>query len=59
MNKFFNYFFPIGGGAGGSLFGFITFGEIAQTAISAAIFAIIGGILGYFVNKLMNKIDKK
>ncbi|MBA7500896.1 hypothetical protein ES704_03658 [subsurface metagenome] len=58
-NKFFAYLFPVGGGAGGSLFGFITFGEIAQTAVSAAIFAIVGGVIGYFVSKLMKKIDKK
>lgn len=58
MSKFFSYLFPVSGGAGGSLFGFITFGEIAQTAISAAIFAIVGGIIGYFVNKLMKKTEK-
>lgn len=58
-NKFFEYLFPITGGAGGSLFGFITFGEIMQTAVSAAIFAIVGGVIGYFVSKLMKKIDKK
>ena len=57
INKF-DFLFPITGGAGGSIFGMITFGEMANTAVSAAIFAIVGGIIGYFVNKLLKKVDK-
>jgi len=58
-NKFFDYFFPVTGGAGGSVFGVITFGTVTETVITAAIFAIVGGIIGFFVKKAMDRIYKK
>jgi len=58
-NKFFDYLFPISGGAGGSIFGIITFGTIAETAITAAIFAIVGGVIGFFVKKILDRFYKK
>lgn len=58
-NKFFDYLFPVGGGAGGGVFGVITFGTIAETAITAAVFAIVGGVIGFFVKKILDRIYKK
>lgn len=58
IDKIKDALLPISGGAGGGVFGAITFGEMTQTAISAAIFAIVGTVIGYYVNKLLKKIDK-
>lgn len=58
-NKFFDYLFPVGGGAGGGVFGMITFGEMTNIAISAAIFAIVGGIIGWGIKLLLDNIYKK
>ena len=53
-----DFIFPVTGGSAGGIFGVLTFGEMTNTAISAAIFAVVGGIIGYFVSKLLKKIDK-
>ena len=52
-----DFILPVTGGSTGGVLGILTFGEIANTAISAAIFAIVGGIIGYFVSKLLKKLD--
>ena len=57
INKL-DFIFPVTGGSAGGVFGMITFGEMANAAISAAIFAVVGGVIGYFINKLLKKIDK-
>ena len=58
-NKFFDYAFPISGSASGGVFGAITFGSIAETAVTAIVFAVIGGVVGFFVKKCLDKIYKK
>ncbi len=57
INKL-DFLFPVTGGSAGGVFGVITFGEMANTAISAAIFAVVGGIIGWCVHKLLSKLDK-
>ena len=54
-NKFFDYLFPIGGGAGGSIIGFVTLEGI----IAVAIFAFIGATIGYFTKYFYDKLLKK
>jgi len=54
----FDFVFPVAGGSAGGVFGILTFGEIANTAISAAIFALVGGVIGYFVSKILKRWDK-
>ncbi len=58
MTNRFDFIFPVTGGSAGGVFGMITFGEMANTAISAAIFAVVGGVIGYFVHRLLKKLDK-
>ena len=58
MTNKLDFIFPVTGGSAGGVFGMITFGEMANTAISAAIFAVVGGVIGFFVNKLLKKLDK-
>ena len=58
INKISDSVFPVTGGSVGGVFGMLTFGEMANTAISAAIFAIVGGVIGYFIHKLLKKLDK-
>ena len=53
-----DFIFPVTGGSAGGVLGVLTFGGICDMAISAAIFAIVGGVIGYFVSKLLKKIDK-
>ena len=55
MNKFFDYLFPITGGAGGSILGFVTLEQIAGVVI----FSFIGASIGYFVKFFYDKIFKK
>jgi len=57
INKF-DFIFPVTGGSAGSIFGILTFGEMANTVISAAIFAVVGGVIGWFVSKLLKKLEK-
>jgi len=57
INKL-DFIFPVTGGSAGGVLGVITFGDMANMAISAAIFAIVGGIIGYGVNKILKKLDK-
>ena len=57
INKL-DFLFPVTGGSAGGIFGMITFGEMANTAITAAIFAVVGGVIGYFIHKLLKKLDK-
>jgi len=54
-NKFFDYLFPIGGGTGGSIIGFITLEGI----ISVIVFSFIGATIGYFVKYFYDKMFKK
>jgi len=54
-SKFFDYLFPVIGGAGGSVLGFITLNQV----VSAIILSFIGAIIGCFVNYLWNKFFKK
>ena len=57
INKL-DFIFPVTGGSAGGVLGVLTFGDMANMAISAAIFAIVGGIIGYGVNKILKKLDK-
>ena len=57
INKL-DFMFPVTGGSAGGVFGMITFGEMANTAITAAIFAVVGGVIGYFIHKLLKNLDK-
>ena len=57
INKL-DFMFPVTGGSAGGVFGMITFGEMANTAITAAIFAVVGGVIGYFIHKLLKTLDK-
>lgn len=59
MNKIADYVFPVGGGASGGLLSFITFTDFIQWGLSAAIFALVGGIVGYFVKIMLDRIFKK
>lgn len=54
-SKFLDYFFPICGGTGGSVLGFITLERI----IGVIIFSFIGATIGYFVKYFYDKIFKK
>lgn len=50
------------GGAGGALgasFLIITWESILAAIISAFIFTIVGGVVGYFVKKILDKVFKK
>ena len=58
INKISDFVFPVTGGSAGGVFGVITFGEMANTAITAAIFAVVGAILGFYVHKLLKWIHK-
>ena len=53
-----DFIFPVTGGSAGSIFGVLTFGEMTNTAISAAIFAVVGGIIGWIVGKILKKLNK-
>ena len=68
VDKFLDSVFPTLFGAGGGLTGAIvnpicafpiTFDEIIGTVISAMIFTVIGGVLGWLINKGLNSICKK
>jgi len=54
MNKFFDNFFPVLGAAGGSLLS-----HVWETALSAIVFALVGGLVGYFLKKALDMIFKK
>ena len=56
--KITDFVFPVTGGAAGSVLGVVTFSDLMATVLSAAIFAVVGGIIGYYVNKLLKKMDK-
>ena len=67
INKVLDSIFPVLFGAGGGVFGVrvnpicvipITIEEIVATIVSALIFATIGGVLGFYINKLLKKINK-
>ena len=73
VNKVLDAIFPILFGAGGGVAGVtldplkiinpivaipITPEQIMATVVSAVIFSVIGGVVGYYVHKLMKKIDK-
>ena len=49
MDNFLNYAFPIGGGSLGAVISTISIHGMLDTALSAAIFAFVGGIVGWFV----------
>ena len=55
MSKLFDYAFPVTGAAGGSLLAI----PVLETAITAFVFAFVGGIVGYLVKKLLDWIFKK
>ena len=55
MSKFFDYFFPVTGAAWGSLMAV----PIWETALSAIVFALVGGLVGYFLKKALDMIFKK
>jgi outer membrane lipoprotein SlyB len=38
----------------GSVFGFITVGNVIETAVMA----VVGAVIGYYTNKLLKKIHK-
>lgn len=69
MNRFLDVAFPTAGGAGGGvlavienytlLLGKITFAGMCEIALQAAVFAIVGGVIGYVVKKLMDELFKK
>jgi len=66
MSKVFDYFFPITGAISGGFSRFnlskiltISFMDIIEMIMMAIIFALIGGIVGYFVKKLLDMIFKK
>ena len=58
INKVFDSVLPVTGGAAASVLGVITFSDLIATAMSAAIFATVGGIIGYYINKLLKKMDR-
>ena len=58
-NKILDFAFPIAGGAGGSLLSVITIGGLIQTAVSALVFALVGGIVGWGIKLLLDNIYKK
>ena len=55
MSKFFDYFFPVTGAAWGSLLAV----PVWETALSAVIFATIGGLVGYLLKKGLDYLFKK
>jgi len=67
INKVLDSIFPVLFGAGGGVFGVrvnpicvipITIEEIAGTIVSALIFATIGGVLGWAINRGLNACFK-
>ena len=61
-DKVFNYMFPIGGGASGAFGTVITnisWQGIGDMALQAAIFALVGGLIGWSVKFILDKIFKK
>lgn len=55
MSKTLDYIFPVTGAAGGSFLAV----PILETAITAVVFAFVGGVVGYFVKILLDIILKK
>ena len=58
-SKILDFVFPVAGGAGGSLLSIITIEGLIQTAVSALIFAVVGGITGWLIKKALDSIFKK
>lgn len=61
IDRILDYLFPIGGGSAGGILGAfntITWGGVVETALNAAIFAIVGGVLGYAVKVLFDRLFK-
>jgi len=54
MNKFFDNLFPVLGAAGGSLLS-----HVWETALTAVIFALVGGLVGYGLKIILDHIFKK
>lgn len=54
-NKFFDYLFPVSGGAGGSIIGFVT----VESIISVIILSFVGATIGYFVKYFYDRVFKK
>lgn len=57
-DRLFNHLFPIGGGSLGAV-GSITWHGAGDMALQAAIFALVGGIIGWTVKFTLDKIVKK
>ncbi len=61
VDKFLDHAFPIGGGSVGAIIGAVPF-NIFHTVLQAAIFALVGGVVGWlvkvgldYIKKLINK----
>ena len=57
-DRIFNHAFPIGGGSVGAL-GSITWNGAGDMALQAAIFALVGGLIGWTVKFVLDKLFKK
>ena len=49
---------PIGGGTTGAVLGTMTFHEIADQAVTASVFAVVGTIIGYVVKLGLDKLKE-
>jgi len=61
LNIFIERLPEIGGASGGLgvVMTFITWDSILAMFISAVIFTLIGGVVGYFVKKILDKVFNK
>lgn len=58
MNKLNSVIFSVTGGATGGFLG-VTILDMIEIGISAAIFAFIGGTVGFYTHRLLTKLHKQ
>jgi len=59
IDNFMNYFYPVSGGSIGAIVGMLTLDNVIDTALNAAIFAFVGGIIGLLVKIGADSIRKE
>lgn len=58
FEKAYAHMLPIMGGVGGSLAGWLQDHPLMDTVITATVFSLVGGIVGYLIKVLMDFIFK-
>ena len=61
-DKFFNFMFPVGGGSTGAIASIaskVTWSGVWEMALQAAVFAFVGGLIGWGVKRGLDTLFKK